>query len=201
MSIAFVDEDISAVSNALAEKLSAHANIRLVQTQAEGQPHDRDSATQSVRHGDLTAYLLLHPGFGESLRPFGQGGTKIELGIDPSRQAAAGFLEGIMMEATLSMLEQQFTDPEEVRRWLKIAQKEVEQARDLPKAQKKILLESFTMLDGFAAQIAHREGSKRRGTLWGIKAQRRSRDLRSVEAAALLKSRSLLRFFGPYSAA
>ena len=67
MSIAFVDEDKSAVSNALAQKLSAHANVRLVQTQADGQPHDRDSATQSVRSGDLTAYLLLHPGFGKSL--------------------------------------------------------------------------------------------------------------------------------------
>ncbi len=169
MSIAFVDEDKSAVSNALAEKLLAHANVRLVQTQAEGQPHDRDSATQSVRHGDLTAYLLLHPGFGESLRPFGQGGTKIELGIDPSRQAAAGFLQGIMMEATLSILEQQFTDPEEMRRWLKIAQKEVEQARDLPEAQKKILLESFTMLDGFVPKLLTAKVLSEGGPFAGLK--------------------------------
>src|SRR6187397_1266374 len=49
MSIALVDEDKSAVSKVLAQKLSAHATVRLVQTQAEGQPHDRDSATQSVR--------------------------------------------------------------------------------------------------------------------------------------------------------
>src|SRR5262245_37796842 len=53
MSIAFVDDDRSAVSRALAEKLSAHANVRLVRTQAHGQPYDRDSATQSVRRGDL----------------------------------------------------------------------------------------------------------------------------------------------------
>ena len=169
MSIAFVDEDKSAVSNALAEKLSAHANVRLVQTQAEGQPHDRDSATQSVRRGDLTAYLLLHPGFGESLRPFGQDGTKIELGIDPSRQAAAGFLQGIMMEATLSILEQQFTDPEEMRRWLKIGQKEVEQARDLPEAQKKILLESFAMLDGFVPKLLTAKVLSEGGPFAGLK--------------------------------
>jgi ABC-2 type transport system permease protein len=153
MSIAFVDEDKSAVSNALAQKLSAHATVRLVQTQAEGQPHDRDSATQSVRRGDLTAYLLLHPGFGESLRPFGQDGTKIELGIDPSRQVAAGFLQGIMMEAMFSILGQQFTDPEEMRKWLKAGQKEVEQARELPEAQKKTLLECFALLDGFVPNL------------------------------------------------
>src|SRR5262245_3306584 len=55
MSIAFVDEDNSALSNALAKRLSALATVRLVQTQAQGQPHDRDSAIQSVLRGDLTA--------------------------------------------------------------------------------------------------------------------------------------------------
>jgi ABC-2 type transport system permease protein len=169
MSIAFVDEDKSAVSNALAQKLSAHATVRLVQTQAEGQPHDRDSATQSVRRGDLTAYLLLHPGFGESLRPFGQDGTKIELGIDPSQQAAAGFLQGIMMEATFSILGQQFTDPEEMRRWLKIGQKEVEQARDLPEAHKKILLDFFAMLDGFVPKLLAAKFPSEGGPFAGLK--------------------------------
>ena len=88
--VAFVDEDKSAVSKALAQKLSDHASVRLVQTQAEGQPHDRDSAIQSVRRGDLTAYLLVHPGFGESLRPFGQDGAKIELGVGALRDLATG---------------------------------------------------------------------------------------------------------------
>jgi ABC-2 type transport system permease protein len=169
MSIAFVDEDKSAVSNALAERLAAHANVRLVQTQAEGQPYDRDSATQSVRRGDLTAYLLLHPGFGESLRPFGQDGTKMELGIDPSRQTAAGFLQGIMMEATLSILGQQSTDPAEMRRWLKIGRKEVEQTRDLPEAQKKILLESFAMLDGFVPKLLAAKVLSKGGPFAGLK--------------------------------
>jgi ABC-2 type transport system permease protein len=153
MSIAFVDEDNSAVSKALAQKLSDHEAVRLVPTETEGQPHDRDSAIQSVRRGDGTAYLLLHPGFGESLRSFGQGGTKIELGIDPSRPAEAGFLQFIMTEAMFSILANQFTDPEEMRKWLKIGQKEVEQARDLPEAQKKMLLEFFAMLDGFVPKL------------------------------------------------
>ena len=169
MSIAFVDEDKSAVSNALAQKLSAHATVRLVQTQAEGQPHDRDSATQSVRRGDLTAYLLLHPGFGESLRPFGQDGTKIELGIDPSRQAEAGFLQGIMMEATVSILGQQYTDPEEMRKWLRVGQKEVERARELPEAQKKTLLEFFAMLDGFVPLLLDARVPSEGGPFGGLK--------------------------------
>jgi ABC-2 type transport system permease protein len=153
MGIAFVDDDKSAISKALAQKLSDHASVRLVQTQSGGQPHDRDSAIQSVRRGDLTAYLLLHPGFGESLRAFGQDGTKIELGIDPSRRAEAGFLQGIMMETTFSILEKQFTDPEEMRKWLKAGKKEVEQAPELPEAQKEILLQLFAQLDGIVPKL------------------------------------------------
>jgi hypothetical protein len=106
-----------------------------------------------VRRGDLTAYLLLHLGFGESLRSFGQDGTKIELGVDPSLRAEAGFLQGVMLEATLSILAKQFTDPEEMRKWLKAWQKEVEQAQELPEAQKKILLEFFALIDGFVPEL------------------------------------------------
>jgi len=154
MGVAFVDEDQSAASKTLADKLAQHASVRLVRAQANGEPIDRDGAAQSVRRGDLTAYLLLHPGFGESLRSFGQDGKKIELGIDPSRQAEAGFLQGIMMEATFSILAEQFTNPEEMRKWLHLGRKEVEQARDLPADQKQTLLDFFAMLDVFVPKLA-----------------------------------------------
>src|SRR5262245_3337396 len=65
MGIALVDEDQSAASKALAGKLAQHASVRLVRAQTNGEPLDRDAAAQSVRRGDLTAYLLLLPGFGE----------------------------------------------------------------------------------------------------------------------------------------
>jgi ABC-2 type transport system permease protein len=150
MSIAFIDLDNSALSKALAQKLSDHASLRVVEAQADGQQHDRDSAVQGVRRGDLAAYLLVCPGFGESLHSFGQDGTKIELGIDPSRQVAAGFLQGIVMEATLSILTNQFKNPDEMRKWLEIGRKEIEQTRDLPEAQKKVLLGFFPVVEGFA---------------------------------------------------
>jgi ABC-2 type transport system permease protein len=50
-----------------------------------------------------------------------------------------------------------------MRRWLRAGQKEVEQTRDLPEAQKRILLDFITMLDGFvpkllAAKVPNEEG-------------------------------------------
>src|SRR4030095_4421041 len=73
MGIAIVDEDQSPASKALAAKLAQHQSVRLVTSLADGQTFDGESAAQQVRRGDLTAYLVLRPSFGESLRSFGQG--------------------------------------------------------------------------------------------------------------------------------
>jgi ABC-2 type transport system permease protein len=153
MGIALVDEDKSPTSIALADKLTQHASVRLVTSLADGQTFDGESAAQQVRRGDLIAYLLLRPGFGESLRSFGLQGKKIELGIDPSRQAEAGFFQGVVMEATFSLLADRFTNPEEMRKWLKVGQKGIEDARDLTGAQKQIVSEFFAILDGFVPKL------------------------------------------------
>ncbi len=105
------------------------------------------------------------------------------------------------MEATLSILGQQFTDPEEMRRWLKIGQKEVEQARDLPDAQKKILLESFAMLDGFVPKLLAAKVLSEGGPFAGLKLNVVPVTFNRSQPRTALKSRSLVRFFWPYSAA
>jgi ABC-2 type transport system permease protein len=153
MAIALVDLDQSPASKALAARLAEHPSVRLVTSLADGQTFDGQSAAQQVRRGDLAAYLVLRPNLGESLRSFGQGGKKIELGIDPSRQAEAGFLQGILMEATFSVLADQFTNPEEIRKWLKVGRQEIEHARELTGTEKQILLEFFAMADGFVPKL------------------------------------------------
>ena len=153
MGIALVDEDQSPASKALAARLAQHASVRLVTSLADGQTFDGKSAAQQVRRGDLTGYLILRPGFGESLRSFGEGGRKIELGIDPSRQAESGFLQGIVMEATFSLLVEQLRNPEELRKRLEVGRQEVDQAQDLTEAEKEILLEFFALGDSFAPEL------------------------------------------------
>jgi ABC-2 type transport system permease protein len=169
MGIALVDEDQSPASKALAARLAQHASVRLVTSLADGQTFDAKSAARQVRRGDLTAYLVLRPNFGESLRSFGQGGKKIELGIDPSRQAAAGFLQGIVMEATFSILADQFTNPEEIRKWLKVGRQEIERAQELTGTQKQILLEFFAMADGFVPKLVGALSHGEEGPFGGLK--------------------------------
>lgn len=169
MGIALVDEDQSPASKDLAAKLAQHESVRLVTSPADGQTFDGASAAQQVRRGHLTAYLILRPGFGESLRSFGQGERKIKLGIDPSRQAEAGFLQGIVMEATLSLLVDQFKNPEEIRKWLKVGRQEIERAQDLTGTQKQILLEFFAMADGFMPKLVDAISPGKEGPFGGLK--------------------------------
>jgi ABC-2 type transport system permease protein len=169
MGVALVDEDNSTTSKALAARLAQHPSVRLVTSLEDGQTFDGQSAAQQVRRGDLVAYLVLRPDFGESLRTFGRSGKKIEIGIDPSRQAEAGFLQGIVMESTLSVLADQFTDPEEIGKWLKVARQEIERGEELSETQKQILLQFFAMVNGFVPKLAGAIGRGGEGLLSGLK--------------------------------
>ena len=169
MGMALVDEDQSPASKALSAKLAQHESIRLVTSLANGQTLDSESAAQQVRRGDLTAYLILRPGFGESLRSFGQGGKRIELGIDPSRQVAAGLLQGIVMEAVFSLLADQFTNSEEIRKWLKVGRQEIEHSRALTETEKQILLEFFARADGFVPKLVGTMSPGKNGPFGGLK--------------------------------
>jgi ABC-2 type transport system permease protein len=153
MSVAIADEDRSDSSKALIDKLAKHESLRVQTSGPEGDPIGRDAASNGVRRGDLTAYLLIRKGFGESLLGFAADSKKLELGIDPSRQAEAGFLQGILMEANFSVLFQQFSNPDEMTRRLGEGRKQIEKAKDLTADQRKTLTEFLAMLDEFIPKL------------------------------------------------
>jgi ABC-2 type transport system permease protein len=106
-----------------------------------------------VRRGDATAYLIVRKGFGESLRSFSGDSQKLDVGIDPTRQAEAGMLQGLLTEATFSVLFRQFSDPKEMTRWVKMGRKEIERADELTGEQKSTLKEFLGMLDEFIPKL------------------------------------------------
>jgi ABC-2 type transport system permease protein len=117
MGVAVVDEDRTDRSRALIEKLYKHPSVRVQTTGADGSPVSQEEAANHVRRGDLTAYLLIRKGFGDSLMSFAGDSKKVEVGIDPSRQAESGFLQGILMEATISLVAQQFSNSPFMKQW------------------------------------------------------------------------------------
>lgn len=102
MKIAVVDEEDSKSSRALVEKLRASPSLEI-----ESMP--LDAAAEAVRRGKKTAYVVVPKGYGL----FNPDAPPLRVGLDPSRKAEAGFLEGLLMQASM---ESAFSDPEEMRR-------------------------------------------------------------------------------------
>jgi ABC-2 type transport system permease protein len=108
MPVALVDEAATEASRAFAARL---ARSDALEVRAMG----REEALAAVRRGRLVAYVVLEKGFGEGgADPFG-GGQPMELGIDPSRRAEAGWLTGILTQASFEGMQELFTDPAKSR--------------------------------------------------------------------------------------
>ena len=101
MRIAVVDQDRGPYARAFLTELQKSEALQVREAPL-------DSARQLVRRGQLVAYVALWPGVGESFG-FGGDSAKIELGLDPSRRAEAGYLRGLVTAATFSTMRGQFT--------------------------------------------------------------------------------------------
>jgi ABC-2 type transport system permease protein len=112
--ICAADEDRSPGSALFIGRLVKGAEFSVIQT-------DRQTAAESVRRGRKTAYLVILPGFGEAQkRVFWGEPPKVELGVDPSRKAESGMIEGVLMKYASERFQEALSDPagmqEDVRR-------------------------------------------------------------------------------------
>lgn len=102
--VALVDEDATEGSRAFAGRLERADGIAVTRAA-------RDEAASLVRQGRLVAWLALRPGFGEAAAsPLGGTAPRVELGIDPSRQAEAALLEGILAREAAASLQEGLAD-------------------------------------------------------------------------------------------
>lgn len=100
MTIAVIDEDNTDFSAKYIEQLDIMESLNV-------RPMALDSAVQKVRTGKLTAYVRLKPGFGEHRGLFSQE-PLVEVGIDPSRRAESGYLQGMLTQAGFAVLYEYF---------------------------------------------------------------------------------------------
>jgi len=100
MRIAIVDQDGTAYTRSYVAELKKSTALELSEASL-------DSARQLVRQGKLVAYIALHPGVGTSMG-FGRDSAAIELGLDPSRRAEAGYLQGLVTAAIFTTMRSQF---------------------------------------------------------------------------------------------
>ena len=160
IAIAVVDEDGSEASAQLIGRLAEHESIRLPRQGAEEDAlpalSTLEEARALVRKGSRTAYLRIPAGYGVS--PFalfggGDDSPGLEVGIDPSRSAEAGFLQGILMEVVFGGMGETFLDPDLLKREIARAREEVAVADDLGSVQKLALQTFFAALETFVEDV------------------------------------------------
>lgn len=158
MPVVLVDEDGSAESAALVERLADNSALRVDRDgetdDAPARLHTLDEARDLVRRGSRAAYIRVLPGFGASpWGMFGASSTMIEVGIDPARQAEAGMLQGVMMESVFGGMSDRFTDREWLAEQTDAAREGIAEADDLDVVQKLVFTQFMNALDTFFTAI------------------------------------------------
>lgn len=154
MRIAVVDRDGTDGSRAFIESLDDSEALQVVRTDGEGAPLDVGAARDAVRRGAVVAYVMIPAGFGEAgLAMFGGQAPQIEVGIDPARKAEAGYLEGLLMEASFQRLQELFSDPAAVQTDVQELSAEVETDPGLTEAQRSSLSSFLGSLEGFMGDL------------------------------------------------
>jgi ABC-2 type transport system permease protein len=141
--VAVIDEDESSLSRDLVAMLVSHEALR-------ASTPTREEAEESVRRGNLSAFVVIEEGYGETLGFGREEGGGLEVGIDPSRRAEGAYLQGILMEMWFRVLMEQFTDLTLARQWIEEGREDLRAASDIDDEIRGLLLR---LLDDFDALI------------------------------------------------
>jgi ABC-2 type transport system permease protein len=159
LNIAVVDEDRSDMSARFVESLGGTGKVSV-------QPLGRTEAIDRVRRGQLVGMVAIPKGFGDSAGILWMEGPAIEVGIDPSRKAEAGMLEGMIMQAVGKLMVARFQDPASMRPLIKQTQDEIAASPDIPILLRAALSQFMNSLDGMLqtwadVQVAEKNSAER----------------------------------------
>jgi len=158
LNVAVVDEDGSAMSVKFVESLASSGSVNV-------QKLPREEALNRVRRGQLVGMIGIPGGFGKTAGMMWLQGPAIELSVDPSRQAEAGMLQGLIMQAAGKLTMDRFQDPASMKPIIQDASDNITADPNVPSQVRPALNQMMSSLDGFmekwqAAQTAQRAAAK-----------------------------------------
>ena len=146
MRVAVVDKDQSDFSTSFVARLDSSAAVVVVHT-------TEDSARLMVRQARATAYLLLKPGFGKMENMFAGKSAFMIAGVDPSRQAEAGYLQGLITQAWFETMQQTTFMSDGGHKRLRQFMDSLRVDTNLSPRQSAALFNFFGSLDTFMSQL------------------------------------------------
>jgi ABC-2 type transport system permease protein len=148
ISVAVVDQDQTPGSRAFFHQLDDGPEFR-------ADSMSLDSAREAVRIGKRTAFLVLPKGFEARGRMFYGEPPEIQLGLDPSRKAEGGMIQGVLTKYMSQDLTKAFAQPESMRARIPLQTADIDSARGLDAQQKGKIKHFLGELDQFlGAQAA-----------------------------------------------
>jgi ABC-2 type transport system permease protein len=146
LAIAVVDEDQSPESRAFAAMLDTVPEFSI-------EAMDRARAKEAVTLGKRVAFVVLPSGFGElKKRPFYGPGPEVELGLDPSRKAEGGMIQGVLTKYLSQDTHAMFAHPQVMQKQMRQSLAEVDTARAIPPGQRATLHRFLGELDRFLGE-------------------------------------------------
>ncbi len=147
IAIAVVDEDDSTISAQFVTSLQDNKNVKVV-------PLVRDEAMDHVRRGKLVGLVAIPVGFGETAGIMWADGPVIQIGTDPSRQAVAAMLEGLVMKAMGDLVATRLQDPASLQPIIQQTQDDLANAEDVTPLRRIILSQMLSSLEGLTQSLA-----------------------------------------------
>jgi len=115
-----------------------------------------DSAKAAVGKGKLAAYVDYHPGEldGQPFAMFAsEGGPSIEVGIDPSRKAEAGYLQGLVSQAYFARMQGIFSNTKSWDNAIKQQLSAIDTASGIDAPRRRALSRLYTSLDTVMSSV------------------------------------------------
>jgi len=151
MKIAVVDEDGTGASARFVGKLEKAAELSATLM-------DREEALDQVRKGRQMAYVVVPAGFEHSRGGLFQGRPiRLEVGLDPSRQAESGMLRGVLTQYAFESLQEVFKDRAAMRRQVKNTLAAVADNKDMSPLTRAALNRFMGALDKFLVDLPANE--------------------------------------------
>lgn len=148
MHIAVVDLDRSAGSEQFVKRLESSDELAVTRMT------DLAAAEQQVRTGKQTAVVTLPHGFGNSLDTLFAGkAIELQVGVDPSRKAESGMLEGVLTKYAFMNLQDSFTDMDAMRKRLARSRESVVSDPNVSPSVKAALTTLFGNLETFSTDL------------------------------------------------
>jgi ABC-2 type transport system permease protein len=145
--IALVDEDSSAQSAKFIQTLSGKDELEILQT-------SRAEAISLVQRGKRSAYVVLKRGFGQAKEKMFWGDpAEMEMGLDPTRKAEAGMLQGVLTRYFMEGMQEVFSSTTAGRKQVQLGLDAVQGAPGEDQKTLAPLQSALQQLDRFLAQV------------------------------------------------